>query len=210
MTSPSHLRSAPVFFGLALAVTAPKALAGAEAPDGSGGIVTQVENSDALKGGIDLSGSVTLDADVRTVWDVLTRCDLQLRYVPGLERCEVVASGQETVLDKEGRPLTRAWDARRQTLDYAFPFPTIRTELRAVYTPGERIDFTAQGGDVKDLYGHWTLEPHAEGGTRVRYSATFKSGLPVPRSLVRKSSRKDLPLLFERLRAVTRDIARER
>lgn len=34
------------------------------------------------------------------------------------------------------------------------------------------------------------------------YSATFKSGLPVPRKLIGKSTAKDLPLLFERLRDV--------
>ncbi len=171
------------------------------APD----FLTHVENSETLKGGIDLSGEIHLDADAETVWRILTLCDMQLRYVPGLTECEVLRTGRETILDDMGQSVVRVWDERKQTLDYAFPFPTLRTELRAVYTPGERIDFAASGGDVRDLKGHWSLEPHPQGGTQVRYRASFRSGLPVPRSLVRRSTAKDLPKLFERLRAVTRE-----
>lgn len=156
----------------------------------SGEVLTDVRPSSQIKGGIDVAGVALVDAPLDRVWQALTSCDAQLSFVPGLRECTVVEGSRE----KQG------WDVTAQTFQYAFPFPTIRTRVHSAYYDGSRIEMSGAGGDIAALNGRWILSAHPDGRTQVNYDASFKSRLAVPRSLIQRSTRKDLPRLFERLR----------
>jgi carbon monoxide dehydrogenase subunit G len=150
-----------------------------------------VRITDSGVGQIEMYGSATISAPIETVWSLLMKCETQLHFVPGLKKCEMLQQG----IDEEGR-----WDVRTQTFKYAFPFPKLRSEVLSRYDFQHAIEIETLNSDFGAMTALWTLAEDTMGKTRLQYKATLDPSLPVPRSLIRKSSQKDLPLLFERLR----------
>ena len=121
--------------------------------------------------------AVDVAAPVDALWRLVTDCQESLKYVPGLEECDVLE-----------RAADGSWDVRQQSLR-TFPFlPRMNVQFRMAYTPEHEIRYAQTEGSFDQLDGVWRLTPLADGrGTRVYYEANVAMGGLVPRSMIRGS-----------------------
>jgi ribosome-associated toxin RatA of RatAB toxin-antitoxin module len=134
--------------------------------------------------------AVLVHASVQTVWRLITNCASVAAFVPGLKRCERLQSAPDG-----------SWAIVEHDIRYSMLMPLIRSVVRSHYQPPYRVDFTGIGGNVKAESGSWVLEPAADGqATTVEYSISIEPGFFIPRSVVRHSLSKELPVMLTGLR----------
>ena len=136
-------------------------------------------------------GAVDIDAPPTTVWKIMLDCGLALDIVPGLKSCEVVEDSADGL-----------WDIREHHVSFGAVFSDFVNIFRSDYIPNEEIQFQLIGGDLKTQEGVWRLEATGadQSMTRVYYRARLAIGKPVPRFLIRRTIRKDMPRIFRALK----------
>ena len=134
--------------------------------------------------------AVRINASPQAIWSVMTDCDQAVAFVPGLKRCRRIGSAPD------GR-----WDDIEHEVRYSWLLPTVRYVFRADYDRPHRIDFHRISGDLKAEEGTWLLTQSADGsGTVVEYDVYLDLGFWIPKFLVTRSLRKDLPAALSGLR----------
>ena len=151
-----------------------------------GKILVDIVNEGQFQGRV--QAAVRIDASPEQIWDVMTNCAAAPEFIPGVLRCELV----ETL--EQGR--TQLF---RQEVKYSWYLPRLSYVFRLDYFPYRQIDFKRISGRPRKLEGSWWLQAEA-GATRVIYSLDLDPGFLVPKFLVRRALRKDLPKVLEALR----------
>ncbi|HTT03221.1 MAG TPA: SRPBCC family protein [Steroidobacteraceae bacterium] len=137
-----------------------------------------------------VDAAVKVHADRDAIWGVLKDCDHAPSFIPGLKRCQRVASAPDG-----------SWEVIAHDVKYSWFMPTIHSVFRADYQRPSRIDFHRIGGDLKDEQGSWLLEPLPDGsGTIVEYQMQINPGFWIPQAIVHRSLRKELPEALAALR----------
>ncbi len=138
---------------------------------------------------VEVFGAIDIDATPTQIWKIMTDCDMQLQIVPNMTRCEI----------EKGTAAT-GWDERVQVLNIGFLLPRVKSKFKSEYSPYREIKITRTGGDLSVLDGLWKLAVTPDGQTRVTYRARLKPKLPVPRKLVQKATRQDMPEVLKNLK----------
>jgi carbon monoxide dehydrogenase subunit G len=137
-----------------------------------------------------LHGAIDIDASPRQVWAVLVDCAQARKVIANMTVCRVVEKGA-------------GWDVREQVSQGNVFVPTIRSLVRADYTPYTRITFRKAGGDLKAMNGEWRLEARGN-GTRVIYENRVAADIKLPADVVRAGMKADCGKVLVNLRrAVT-------
>ncbi len=132
--------------------------------------------------------SIWLPNEARSIWEVMVSCEEALYFVPGLEECEVLETGEDL-------------DTRRHKVDYSVIFPDAEYIFRTWYEPYHSMRFSRISGDLKAMEGRWLLVPDAASkGTFIVYSVYLDPGFFVPQWLVRRVLKKNLPEVLISLR----------
>jgi ribosome-associated toxin RatA of RatAB toxin-antitoxin module len=135
-----------------------------------------------------VTATVLINAPAERIWQVMVDCADIPSFVPGVEDCQVLDSGEN-------------WEIIRHDVKWVWFFPRLSYVFRAQYQPIRKIDFTRIDGDLRDMQGSWRLIPVGDGGrTLVRYRVYLDPGFWVPQWLVRNSLKKDLPQVLTALR----------
>ena len=154
-------------------------------------VVHVSKDSSEVNAAAAIFAAIDIEAPPQVVWDIMLDCEKAPLFVPNLKSCEVIEG------DPEG-----AFDVRRHVIRYGFIGGNIENIFRSDYKQTEEISFYLVGGDLKVQQGSWKLEGLDDGArTRVIYDAQLAIGKPIPRFLIRRSVRKDMPEVLQALRA---------
>ncbi|MGD9308973.1 MAG: SRPBCC family protein, partial [Desulfosarcina sp.] len=135
-----------------------------------------------------VEATILIDAPASRIWSIMLDCSQIPTFVPGVEHCEVLDSGQN-------------WEIIRHDVKWIWFFPQISYVFRARYQPNRQIDFVRIEGDLRDMQGRWQLTPMPDSAkTRVCYSVYVDPGFLVPQWLVRSALKTDLPAVLTALR----------
>jgi ribosome-associated toxin RatA of RatAB toxin-antitoxin module len=134
--------------------------------------------------------AVRIDASPEAVFAVVTDCREALAFVPGLKHCRLIDHAPDG-----------SWQDVEHDVRYSWLLPSVRYVFRASYERPSRIDFHRISGDLKEEEGTWLLTRTADGaGTVVEYEVYLDPGFWIPRALVTRSLRKDIPAVLTGLR----------
>ncbi len=137
-----------------------------------------------------VQAAVRIPATPEAVWRVMTDCRQATLFVPGLQRCHLVARAAD------GR-----WEEIEQEVRYSWLLPAVRYVFRAEYDRPRRMDFRRVSGDLKEEEGAWLLTATADGSaTVVEYEVYLDPGFWIPQFLVTRTLRKDVPAVLSGLR----------
>ena len=136
-----------------------------------------------------VNAAVSIDAPPRVIWDVMTDCPSAPEFIPGVLSCELL----DTMDDGQAQLF-------RQELKYSWYLPRLTYVFRLDYFPYRQIDFRRISGRPRKLEGSWWLKRDPDGATQVVYSVHLDPGFFVPKFLVRRALKKDLPTALEALR----------
>ncbi len=122
-------------------------------------------------------GSTDVFATPAEVMAVVADFEAYPDWVANLEEVEVLAR------DRRGRGTRVAFRLRTPMGDQAYT-------LAYRYLPKEAgMSWTYVEGTLEDLSGAYTLEPAADGATRVTYQLEVSLGMPVPGFLMRQAAK---------------------
>ncbi|MEP1230242.1 MAG: SRPBCC family protein [Litorimonas sp.] len=138
---------------------------------------------------VEVFGAIDIDATPEQIWSIMKNCDAQLKIISNMKKCSVTKQGPNA-----------GWDERLQVLSIGRFLHSVKSRFRSDYTPYREIKITRTGGDLSILDGLWNLSLTQNGQTRVTYRARLKPKLPVPRKIMRKGTRKDMPEILTNLR----------
>ncbi len=178
-----------VLYGLPAQAQTPAWLADAAAQTqlSAGEVVIR---SDLGPGQASVEAAILVHATAPVIWKLITNCDSVATFVPGMQRCARL----QTTPDG-------AWSIVEHDIRYSALMPMIHSIVRSHYQAPHRVDFTGVGGNVKAESGSWVLEPGPDAHlTTVEYSITIEPGFFIPRTVVRHSLSKELPVMLTALR----------
>lgn len=138
-----------------------------------------VTESAADESGGTVRAQVLVEAPARMVWDVISSCAQAMRYIRGMEDCEVL-------VDEPGRALTH------HVVDPGWLVPDMDYRFETRRDPYRRMDFELTDGNLRRMEGYWSIEP-AETGVLVEHEMRIRPKTPAPRWLVLRKLRQDLP-----------------
>lgn len=138
---------------------------------------------------VEVFGAIDIDAPAVQVWKIMKNCDTQLQIVSNMIKCKI-----------KKEDIAAGWDERVQVLNIGRFLPRVKSKFRSEYTPYREIKISRTGGDLSILDGLWNLTTTHDGQTRVTYRARLKPKLPVPRRLMQKATREDMPKVLKNLR----------
>jgi uncharacterized protein YndB with AHSA1/START domain len=157
---------------------------------GRGDVVVEAEVTRDRPGG-EVWAAVEIAATPEEVFRTLTDCSKALKFVPHMERCEVL----ETAPDG-------SWQIVEHQVDHGWFAPKARYVFRAEYEDFRRIRFSHVSGDLRENQGTWEFTASEDGeSTIVTYNARVVPRSYVPRWLMRSALRSDLPALLKGLRS---------
>lgn len=130
---------------------------------------------------------IRIAADPASIWSVMTDCEAAPEYVPNLRACQLIERGDN-------------YDLIEHSVKLSWLLPSVRYIFKATYRPLESIEFERVSGGLRHLKGAWTLVAVGDSETLVSYRVALRPGFPVPRWLVRRSLKKDLPAVLAALR----------
>jgi len=150
-----------------------------------------VMRSELGPGEASVEAAILVHATPQVIWKLITNCDSVATFVPGLKRCTRLKTTPDG-----------AWSIVEHDIRYSALMPLIHSIVRSHYQAPHRVDFTGVGGNVKSESGSWVLEPGPDARlTTVEYSISIEPGFFIPRTVVRHSLSKELPVMLTDLRA---------
>jgi len=139
----------------------------------------------------EIRAAVQVHAPAERVFRTLTNCAEALRFVPHLEHCAVLESAPDG-----------SWQIVEQRVDPGWFAPSLDYVFRAEYEPFRRIRFSNVRGDLSENRGVWEFRPIGNGdATIVTYRVYAVPRVLLPRWMLRRLLRRDLPALLKGLRA---------
>jgi ribosome-associated toxin RatA of RatAB toxin-antitoxin module len=151
-----------------------------------------VKNARTDESGGSVQVQALIHADVEVLWTFLASCDSVYQYVDGIRACEVISIEQQGEADVT---------ILEQSVKKSWVIPRIDYVIRVRREPFSRVDFSLVEGELKAMEGGWRFEPVAE-GLIVSHEIRVQPSFPVPRWLLRRSMRKDLPDMLACLRGL--------
>lgn len=193
----------PVIWPLALlltAVSAARGVAGAPELDpaswqrlASGEVLVQNVRTSESGGSVQVRALMHLD--VETLWTYIASCDAVFEYVAGMRECELLEVRFEPCADVS---------KVRQVVDKGWLIPRMEYIIEVRREPYTRVDFRLLEGNLKTLQGEWRFtELEEEGGLLVTHEIQVQPSFPVPRWIIRRNMRRDLPNMLACLRGLT-------
>ncbi len=153
-------------------------------------VVKTVESTDPGQPRGRVLAAVRIRASPDTIWAIMTDCRQTPLFVPGLRSCRRIDGAADG-----------SWEDIEHEVRYSWLLPTIRYVLRVEYQRPRRIDFRRISGDLRDEQGSWQLTPSPDGSTTLlEYDAYVDPGFWIPRFLVVRSLRRDLPAALSGLK----------
>jgi len=148
-----------------------------------GDIYVETLNTDE-SGGV-VRGAIKINATADDIFNAIIECDKAAEFHKQMKRC--------TTIEKKAD-----YGLYRHEIKYLWFIPKQVYTFRGDYTGVTKVRFHVVSGDLKQLDGGWDIFPmdHPD-QYAVRYYATIKPGFPVPRWMVRRSLRKDIPKMLE-------------
>ncbi|HEY2807332.1 MAG TPA: SRPBCC family protein [Steroidobacteraceae bacterium] len=138
-----------------------------------------------------VSAAVIIRAPAGVVWRVITDCEEAPRFMPGMKACRRLDSAADG-----------SWEDIEREYKYSWLMPAAHDVVRTEYHKPERIEFQRVSGDFKDQKGAWLLSASPDGTTTVlEYQFYVELGFWLPRSLIQRSLRNDLPAAMKAVRA---------
>jgi ribosome-associated toxin RatA of RatAB toxin-antitoxin module len=154
-----------------------------------------VENARTDESGGTVRVQILMYSDLQKLWDYIASCERVFLYVDGLKTCELLKV--EYTADTDVTTL-------RQSVKKSWVVPTISYTFKVRRQAYTQIDFTLVEGDLKIMEGGWRFEEMDEGeGLIVTHEIRVRPSFPVPRWLLRRSMRKDVPDMLVCLRGLT-------
>jgi hypothetical protein len=137
-----------------------------------------------------VDAAIRVHAPPQSIWPLITQCRYAAMLIPGLKRCEQLSAAPDG-----------SWAVIEHVIKYAPLLPQVHSVFRADFQAPVRMDFHRIAGDLKDETGSWVLRPSADGSITVEYRVSMTPGFWVPRSMIRRSLKKQLPAALLALRA---------
>jgi ribosome-associated toxin RatA of RatAB toxin-antitoxin module len=88
----------------------------------------------------------------------------------------------------------------RQRAKLTWFLPSFEHEFRLDYAPPDRIDVNRVSGPFDVLDGTWWLLPGEEASITLVYTLSFEPGMPIPRFVVGRMLRRDVPIILAEIR----------
>lgn len=134
--------------------------------------------------------AVRIPASPESIWRVMTDCAQAPLYVPGLKRCRRIDAAADG-----------SWEDIEHEVRYSRLLAPVRYVFRAQYQRPHRMDFHRISGDLREESGTWLLTATPDGAaTVVDYEVYLDPGFWIPRFLVMRMLRKDVPAVLSGLR----------
>ncbi len=127
-----------------------------------------------------------VDAAPRAVWDVVTDYASYPKFFGEFKSAEVI--------DREGTAQIVEFTADYgKTMSYTLRIEHDETKLRTRWT--------YVGGDLKDSTGGWEFQDAGGGKTKILYDVDASVGFLVPKFVIDKLTKNNVPKMFDSLRA---------
>ena len=147
-----------------------------------------IENNISDENGAAASVLIFVHGPVEKLWSVITTCTQVEIFVDGLKFCQVLEEQGDYALTRQ--VVDKGWASPR--IDYTFETHRI---------PFTRMQFQLTDGNLKTMQGSWDFKNHPN-GVLVRHRLVLRPLLPVPRWLVRRIMKKDLPNMLACVRGL--------
>lgn len=131
---------------------------------------------------------IYIQAPVKDIWDVIFSCDLGFIFVEGLRLCEVLEDDGVNTLT-------------RQVVKTSWILPAQDFTFRTHREPFRRVEFMRVEGSPREMEGSWEFVEF-EGGVIVTHEIRIRPGFPVPRFLIRRVMRNNMPDMLACMRAL--------
>jgi ribosome-associated toxin RatA of RatAB toxin-antitoxin module len=134
--------------------------------------------------------AVRIDAPPHVVFQMMTRCEDAMQYVPHMRSCRV-----------RDRAPDDSWLLIEHEIDFGWYAPRIKYVFRADLVADRSIDFRQVAGDFKANEGRWEMQPVDDGShTLLLYRAYIDPPGYMPNWLVRSTFRREMPQMLTDLR----------
>lgn len=120
---------------------------------------------------IHVTASAEIEADPRTVWNVITDYDHLAEFIPYVRSSRVVLrDGDRVVVEQSGE------------FTFLFFRQRVQTKLNVVESPPQRVTARAIGGsgNLREMEGSYSIETLAAGTVRLSYSGRLVPDFAVP------------------------------
>ena len=147
-----------------------------------------VEERTASEAGASVVAWILIHAPVERIWETIISCEQAAHFVAGLRHCEVLEETGDHALVHQ--VVDKGWSTPK--LDYTFatrrkPFVKMEVELAS--------------GNLRSLRGDWIFET-MNGDVLLQHRLELRPTVPVPRWLVRRNLKKDLPAMLTCIRGL--------
>lgn len=153
----------------------------------AGDVVLEETRLDETGGSV--RATILVRAPVERIWNVVSGCEYALRYLAGMEDCEIP-------VDLPSRAITR------HVVDAGLLAPTLDYTFETRREPHKLMEIVLVEGNVKQIDGYWKFSP-AHGGILVEHEIHVQPRVPAPRWIVRRKLRKDLPRMMLCIRGLS-------
>jgi len=170
-------------------------VAGDEAMERLRGGEILIENARTDESGGSVRVQALMHSELTEIWRFIASCESVFKYVQGLRLCELIS-----VVEGPGMDTTTL----RQSVKKSWIIPKIDYTMEVRRHPMEKIDFNLLEGDLKAMDGGWRFSVLPDDqGIVVTHEIRVRPSFPVPRWLIRRSIRKDIPDMLACLRGLT-------
>ncbi len=143
-----------------------------------------------------IKAAVLIDADPRSIWEILRDCESAPEYVPHVLSCELIETRDD------GRT-----EVFQQEVKYVWFLPQFGHVFSMRSRPYDRIEVQRVAGPIEHLESVWRLLPSADDKTLLTYDLELRPGMPVPRFMIGASLRRDIPIILTEVRKRAETVA---
>ena len=158
----------------------------------SGKILVENVNTSGSGGSVKVQALMHLAAS--SLWTYIADCERVLEYVDGMQECELLEVRKEPGVD-----ISKV----HQVVDKGWMVPEMDYVIEVRREPWSKVDFHLLEGDLKAMQGSWRFEKVGDGELLVTHEIQVRPSFPVPRWLIRRSMRRDIPDMLACLRGLT-------
>jgi len=140
-------------------------------------------------GAVDVYGAIDIMASPDIIWAMMLDCKQALLIVKAMRLCEVLETSSDG-----------SWDVRKQKVKIGPLLPKSVNVFRSDYTKPKSIKISLVRGNMQVQEGRWDLQVLGKDKTRVSYRAALKPKFPVPKRILMKGVRSDVPEVLTNMR----------